>query len=110
MNMDETSVYVDFPSAYTYEECGVKRVTGNNSRTRTNKTISCFYRFSIRYLKIERDNVLKIFLLIIFEFQGMKLPILILIPRANPFPIRHQIIFAFFTKLVPRLTRTSFVT
>ena len=26
MNMDETSVYVDFPSAYTYEECGVKRV------------------------------------------------------------------------------------
>jgi len=26
MNMDETSVYVDFPSNYTYEEKGTKRV------------------------------------------------------------------------------------
>ena len=24
--MDETSIYIDFPSNYTYEECGVKRV------------------------------------------------------------------------------------
>ena len=37
MNMDETSVYVDFPSAYTYEECGVKRVkatTAGQEQTR----------------------------------------------------------------------------
>ena len=37
MNMDETSVNVDFPSAYTYEECGVKRVkatTAGQEQTR----------------------------------------------------------------------------
>ena len=37
MNMDQTSVYVDFPSTYTYEESGVKRVkatTAGQEKTR----------------------------------------------------------------------------
>ena len=35
--MDETSVYIDFPSTYTYEECGAKRVkavTAGQEKTR----------------------------------------------------------------------------
>ena len=35
--MDETSIYVDFPSTYTYEESGVKRVkatTAGQEKTR----------------------------------------------------------------------------
>jgi hypothetical protein len=37
MNMDETSIYIDFPSNYSYEECGVKRVkavTAGQEKTR----------------------------------------------------------------------------
>ena len=35
--MDETSIYIDFPASYTYEECGVKRVkavTAGQEQTR----------------------------------------------------------------------------
>ena len=37
LNMDETSIYIDFPANYTFEECGVKRVkavTAGQEKTR----------------------------------------------------------------------------
>ena len=61
-NMDETSIYLDYPSNYTYAFSGVKRVkanTGGGERTR----ISAAFGASA---------------------TGQKLPIYMIIPRSTP--------------------------
>jgi Tc5 transposase DNA-binding domain len=44
-NMDETSIYLDFPSAYTYEKIGTRRVkasTAGSERTRISAAFTAF--------------------------------------------------------------------
>ena len=64
MNMDETSVYVDFPPDCTYEEKGTKRVkavTSGSERTRLSAAFTA-------------------------TASGTKLPIMILVPRKTCLP------------------------
>ena len=64
INMDETSIYLDFPSNYTFEKKGSKRVpatTTGSERTRLSAAFSA-------------------------PASGEKLPILILIPRKKDLP------------------------
>ena len=64
INMDETSIYLDFPSNYTYERKGAKRVksvTTGGGRVRVSAAFTA-------------------------TASGIKLPILVLIPRKTPLP------------------------
>ena len=63
-NMDETSIYLDFPSSYTYDEQGTKRIpagTTGNERARLSAAFTA-------------------------SASGQKLPIFVIIPRATPLP------------------------
>ena len=64
INMDETSIYLDFPSSYTYEEKGARRVkatTAGSERTRMSAAFTA-------------------------SASGEKLPIFIIIPRLTDMP------------------------
>ena len=82
--MDETSIYLDFPSNYTYERKGakhVKSVITGGGRVR----VSAAFTVTV---------------------SGIKLPILVLIPRKTPLPnfcqtiakfLKHLQMYALFT-------------
>jgi hypothetical protein len=64
INMDVTSIYLDFPSSYTYERRGAKRVkcvTTGGARVRISAAFSA-------------------------TASGLKLPILVLVPRKTKLP------------------------
>lgn len=64
INMDETSIYLDFPSNYTFSEKGAKKVkctTTGNERTRISAAFSA-------------------------TASGQKLPILLVVPRVKQLP------------------------
>ncbi len=62
--MDESSIYLDAPSAYTYDVKGTKRVKANttgNEKTRLSAAFSA-------------------------AADGVKLPVFVIIPRVRPIP------------------------
>ena len=63
--MDETSIYLDFPSNYSYAKCGEKRIKANTAGGERTRMSAAFTASA----------------------TGKKLPIFIIIPRATPLTV-----------------------